>query len=384
MELEKTSGSHLAKSEDIKPIAIRSAVGSYLLSEEGRRYVDFSMGWCVGNLGWSHPAIEDAIRNFNGPAYVSPHFEYRPWTELSTLLVEFAPGDLKKCFRATGGTEAVEIALQAARAFTGRDQFIGIEGAYHGNSIAAQGLVSDLPYFSWKKLQTPLTKDRLQELEDFLKSKDVAAIIMEPIIINLNVEVPEQEFMEGMQELCRKYGTLIIMDEVASGFGRTGKFFATEHFKLRPDIMCMAKALSAGGGAIGATLTTEDVGKSLEEKNFPYSTYGWHPLSVAAAIASVKFMKSNWSALSSNINAMNEYFRTRLETMNFAEKPKMSMMGLAISVEFSEEYGTKLADKAFQEGLIVSEGISLFPSLNIEFRAAKDGLDILESVAESL
>ncbi|WPU66510.1 class-III pyridoxal-phosphate-dependent aminotransferase [Peredibacter starrii] len=379
MQINSREEKHFAKSEEAKPLRIKDAEGSYLISEEGKRYIDFSSGWCVGNLGWKHPQIDEAIRNFKGPTYIYPHFEYEPWFELASLLSEITPGKLTKCFRATGGTEAVEIALQAAMAHTGRQEFIAIDGAYHGNSIATQGLVGDSPFFNWKKLKPPLTEESLNDLEKLLKGKKVAAFIMEPVSMNLDVMIPKAAFMQGMQELCRKYGTLIIMDEVATGFGRTGKLFATEYFDIEPDIMCIAKALSAGAAPIGATLLNKEVGKSMQEENYPYSTYGWHPLSVAAAIASVRFFQKHWDELQVNIQFMNEYFQQRFSQMEFKKTPKMNIMGMAMHLDFGKsDYGEKVTERAFKKGLILAEGTTLFPALDIDFETAKAGLDILE------
>lgn len=379
MQIHSREEKYFAKSEEARPLRIKDAERSYLMSENGKKYIDFSSGWCVGNLGWKHPQIEEAIRNFKGPTYIYPHFEYEPWIELASLLSKITPGDLTKCFRATGGTEAVEIALQAAMAHTGREEFVGIDGAYHGNSIATRGLVEDSPFFNWKKLKPPLNEESLHDLEKLLKGKKVAAFIMEPVSMNLDVMIPETAFMKGMQELCRKYGTLVIMDEVATGFGRTGKLFATEHFGIEPDIMCLAKALSGGAAPIGATLMTEKVGKSLQEENFPYSTYGWHPLSVAAAIASVRFFREHWTDLKENIQFMNEYFQQRFSQMEFKKSPKMNIMGMAMHLDFGKsDYGEKVTERAFKKGLILAGGMTLFPALDIDFGTAKEGLDILE------
>lgn len=379
MQVDYSPKEILAQSEDVKPLRIKDAERSFLIREDGRRYIDFSSGWCVGNLGWKHPEIENAIRNFKGPSYVSPHFEYEPWIELAGLLAEITPGQLQKCFRATGGTEAVEIALQAAIAHTGRTEFLALDDAYHGNSIAARALVGDSSFFSWKKIKPPLDTKKLGELEKILKTKKIAAFIMEPISMNLGVMVPDVEFMEGMQDLCRQYGTLIIMDEIACGFGRTGKLFATEYFNIEPDIMCLAKSLSNGASPIGATIMTEEVGQSLEEKSFPYSTYGWHPLSVAATIANVRYFKEHWNELRENIQFMNEYFQQRFLGMDFKVEPQMNIMGMAMKLDFGEsDYGKKITERAYRKGLIVSGGVTLYPALDIDFETAKAGLDILE------
>src|ERR1051326_8415273 len=126
-------------------------------------------------------------------------------------------------------------------------------------------------------ISPPLGDRAIARLETLLKKRDVAAFIMEPISCNLAVLIPDDAFMERAQQLCRRYGTLFIADEVACGFGRTGKLFASEYFDLEPDILCMGKAISGGFAPMGATIVTRTVAKSVEGKAGFYSTYGWHP-----------------------------------------------------------------------------------------------------------
>lgn len=380
MELSETGYECFAFDTDLKEIEIFNSQDSYLIDQFGNRYIDFTMGWCVGNIGWKQEEVVNALENFNGPSYVSPHFAYQPWVELADLLAEITPGNLMKCFRATGGTEAVEIAMQAAMEYTGRKKFIGVEGAYHGNSLATRALVEEDSFFKWEKIRPPLNERTANELELMLKEEDVAAVIMEPVIINLEVEVPEMIFMERMQDLCRKYGTLIIMDEVATGFGRTGKLFASQHFDIAPDIMCLGKAITGGMAGLGATIMTMEVADELQNENFPYSTFGWHPLSVEAALANIRFIQRNWRDLEENIKSLSEYFRQRLSDMNFKHKPEINIMGLAIALKFeNKDYAGEIVTRAQEKGLILGEGISMYPALNLEFEVAKQGLDILES-----
>ncbi|MFP5386238.1 MAG: aspartate aminotransferase family protein [Bacteriovoracia bacterium] len=381
MEMNQIDQEYFAREAEPKHIQITQAEGSYLIDSAGKRYIDFNMGWCVGNIGWNNEEINNAIKNFHGPSYVQPHFEYQPWTELAQLLAEITPGKLKKSFRATGGTEAVEIALQAAIEHTGRTKFVAIENAYHGNSIATRALTtSDFSFIQSEKIRPPLTKKSLEKVEDILSRKDIAAFIMEPVIMNLGILVPETEFMQGLQSLCKKYGTLLIMDEVASGFGRTGRMFASEYFDIEPDIMCLAKSMSGGGAGIGAAIMTEEVANSFSEENFPYSTYGWHPLGVEAAIANIRYLQTHWNELDENIQSISEYFRERIEHMMFEDKPEVTVMGLAIKMRFKDKkYFREVCQRAEGKGLLISSSGSMFPALNIDFETAKQGLDILES-----
>ena len=381
MEMNLVDQEYFARESEPKHIQVANAEGSYLIDSKGKRYIDFSMGWCVGNIGWNNEEINNAIKNFHGPTYVQPQFEYQPWIDLAQLLAEITPGSLKKSFRATGGTEAVEIALQAAMEYTGRTKFLAVEGAYHGNSIATRALTtSDFNFFQTEKLSPPLDVSAIKQVEKILKKKDVAAFIMEPVIMNLGVLVPEAAFMKEVHRLCRQYGTLLIMDEVASGFGRTGKMFATEYFEIEPDIMCLAKCMAGGGAAIGATIMKDEVADSFSEDNFPYSTFGWHPLSVEAAIANIRYLQTHWNELDENIQSIGEYFLERLEHMKFDDKPEVTAMGLAIRLNFqNKKYYSEFCERAEAKGLLISSSGSMFPALNIDFEVAREGLDILES-----
>jgi adenosylmethionine-8-amino-7-oxononanoate aminotransferase len=256
MKTRVKEGRHLARQ---KPGTLRvtKSEGSYLFDENGKRYVDFMMGWCVGNLGWGNAVVTRKGKAFTGPDYVQPALSYKPWDDLAELLVSITPGKLSKCFRATGGSEAVDLALQAALLHTGRTKLMSLEGSYHGNSIGGLSVGDSevrkrckalLP--GCHKIKPPLDEAAVKKIRRLLERGDVAAFIMEPISINLGVLIPSAEFMSDLQRLCREHGTLLIMDEVATGFGRTGKMFASEHYPIKPDILCLAKAITNGAGGI--------------------------------------------------------------------------------------------------------------------------------------
>lgn len=363
--------------------------GSYLIDGQENRYIDFLMGWCVGNIGWGNEAIEKAIENSRKVDYVYPNFIYKPWAELAELLAEITPGKLKKSYRTTGGTEAVEAAMQLAMNYTQRHKFMSIEGSYHGNSIGTLSIGSSENRKQYKnllpncyKVNPPLNKKSLEKIEIKLRKEDIAAFIMEPIICNLGVLVPEKEFMTGLQDLCNRYGTLLVMDEVATGFGRTGKLFASEHFNIEPDIMCLSKAISGGYAGIGATITTEKIADAVKEDFNIYSTYGWHPVSVDAALANIHFILDNKDTLLTNVADINALFTSRLKEMKFRKQPKINSMGLAIAVNVGDtDYAEQIKKKCLKEGLIItseSDTLLMFPALTIEKEIAQEGLDILD------
>jgi acetylornithine/succinyldiaminopimelate/putrescine aminotransferase len=180
---------------------------------------------------------------------------------------------------------------------------------------------------------------------------------------------------------CR-YGTLFIADEVACGFGRTGRVFACEHFDLDPDMLCVAKAMSGGLAPIGAVIATAPIAQSMEENEGAfYSTYGWHPRSVAAAIATLRYLKDNRRRLLGEVAEMSEYFRVRLLQLEFEHPATIRIQGLAIGIDVgAEESADAIQEKCRRNGLLVStEGSTmlLLPALTIDKRTAARGLDIL-------
>jgi adenosylmethionine-8-amino-7-oxononanoate aminotransferase len=312
----------LAQQTDHESIRVTKAEGSYVWDDQRRKYIDFTMGWCVGNLGWGVPEIESAVTRHRPASYVYPNYDYQPWHELAELLADITPAELTHSYRATGGSEAVEIALQIAMVATGRGKFVSLEDSYHGNTIATLSIAASESRQRYKnllpncqKLRSPLNEKKLDRVKRLLQGRDVAAFIMEPIPLSLGVEIPQPDFMTGLQQLCNRYGTLLIMDEVACGFGRTGALFGTEHYDIRPDIMTMAKAMTCGAAGLGATIVTAKVHRKVKNDFSAYSTYGWHPVAVSAAIANVRYWKKHRRTLLANCNEIGAFIEARLHEM---------------------------------------------------------------------
>jgi acetylornithine/succinyldiaminopimelate/putrescine aminotransferase len=390
MDLRRKDHRFVARDGEPDEVEVVRSQGSFLVGPRGRRYIDFTAGWCVGNLGWGNDAIRAAVDAFDGPEYVAPSYLYRPWAELAELLATITPGKLTKSFRATGGTEAVEIALNAAMSHTQRTKFVAIEGSYHGDSIATMSLGGP-GLGRWPrgagirsvKVAPPLGERAASKVEALLERRDVAAFVMEPILCNLGVVIPERGFMRRVQGLCRRYGTLLVMDEVATGFGRTGTMFASEQFGIEPDILCVAKAITGGYAPLGATVVTEAVAASMEYDTSFYSTYGWYPRSVAAALAAVRYLVKHRRRIEEHTARMSDRFRERLSRMRFRRPAEIRIRGLAIGVEFDGGgYATEIAARARDRGLLLSEEgdalLTIFPALNIEPEVAEKGLDLLE------
>ena len=209
---------------------------------------------------------------------------------------------------------------------------------------------------------------------------------MEPVIVNLGVVIPEKDFMEKLDRLCKEHGTLLIMDEAITGFFRTGKFFATEHYNIKPDIMCLAKAISSGYAGMGAVMTTDKVAKAVEGKVGLYSSYGWHPIGTDAAIATINYLLNNTEELLDNIEIVGRIFREELPKITFREEPEIRIKGMAIAVDVGDEdYASEIKKKAVEHGLLMNtEGSSLsfLPALNIDAKTVLEGIKILREVVE--
>ena len=393
MKTKEKDEKYFGRGKPSQDLEVLRTEGSFIFDNEGKKYVDFLGGAGVGALGWNKPEIEEALKNPNRPSYVYPNFRYKPWADLAELLAEITPEHLVKSFRTTGGSEAVEAAMEMAMMYTKRKKFISIEGAYHGNTMGAlslgtsknkdkfPNLLSDC-----EKIEPPLNQESLDKIENLLKKEDVAAFIMEPIIVNLGVIVPEKSFMKKLNELCKKYGTLLVMDEAITGFGRTGRMFASEHFEIKPDIICMAKALSAGHAGIGALICTQEIAQTCEEKVGLYSSYGWHPVSVDVALATLHYIKNYETELLENVEKMEQLFVENLEKIDFKTDAEIRSKGLAVSIDVKdEEYASEIKKKALEAGLLMNtEGSSLgfLPALNIEEDVVLEGLQILKEVVE--
>ena len=372
---------YLGRSGEALDIEVVAASGARLRDARGRTFLDFQMGWCVGNLGWNPPEILLRVRNFEGPTYLAPNMQYEPWSELAELLVEGSPGQLARAFRCVGGTEAVELALQLAMKHTGRHKICAIADAYHGNSIGARSIVdgeSEAHLAGMKKLAPPLDAKALDRLETILKHEDIAAFIMEPVILNLAVMIPDTAFMQGLVELCHRHGTLVIMDEVGTGFGRCGRMFASEVFDIEPDIVTLGKAITSGVAPLAAVLATEEVAKA--ELDF-YTTYGWHPVSVEAAIATQLYWREHRDAVLANVVDRSAQIRQQLSLMDWEQEPEVRVQGMAIGVGIGDKKKvTKLEECCREEGLLLfaeDDSLVMFPPLTIDQDALQEGLDIL-------
>lgn len=387
-DLAREDEKHLGRVSDATPIEIVSARGIRLRDARGRSYIDLTSGSCVVNFGWNHPTILERLHAVDVPSYVAPSLLYAPWVELARRLTELVPGNLEVAYRATTGTEAVELALQIAMTYTKRAKFVSLADAYHGNSLLAHSIGdADQPAHvpGCKELALPLDEAALDRLRTLLAPNDVAAFIMEPISMNHGVVVPSPDFMRGAARLCEQHGTLFVMDEVASGWGRTGKLFATEYFDVAPDLMCLAKSITNGHAPLGATLARSEIADAVKDDLEFYATFGWHPFAVEAALATLDLVEREGDAILANVAERSVELATALGQLPWRRQADVHVKGLALAVHFEDAkgYPGELADACREAGLLVldeDDALVMFPPLVIDRETTREAIEILERV----
>ena len=373
------------------PLEFTSGDGCFLINKEGKKYLDFIGGWCVATVGWKNEEMAEAIsRQARVGVYVPPVLSYPKQEELAKQLCEIAPGKLTRVFRSTSGSEAVEFALKCARAATGKPVIVSIDNVYHGHTYGAAALgnacdekMGPCPS-GFLKLPMPRTIEEGQEIakkfEKLLTSRDdIAAFMSEPVWTNVGCIIPPEGFYQEIQRLCRKHDVLLAMDEVATGFGRCGKLFASELWDLTPDILCLGKAFTGGYASMGATLVTDSVFSG--SRGIPdYSTFGWMPQDLAATEKNVEIILRD--KLVDNANEIGAYLLKELEPVaGFRKVKRVSGIGLLFAVEFHLPIAALIALNCYRKGLLVTvaDANTLFfsPPLCLTKKLAKQGAAIL-------
>jgi acetylornithine/succinyldiaminopimelate/putrescine aminotransferase len=372
-------------------LEIDHAEGRTLTTTDGRTYLDFISGIGVANIGHTHPAVVKAIKEqAEKYLHVMVYGEYveGAQVDLAERLATVLPSPLSKVYFTNSGTEANEGALKLAKKFTGRQRFISFEGSYHGDT---QGACSVTGRDIYRKPFEPLlpgitflpfnkTK-RLCEID-----QSVAAVITEPIQGEGGIRIPDQDFLPALRARCSEVGALLIFDEVQTGFGRTGKLFAMEHWKVVPDIITLAKAIG-GGMPLGAFVSSPKIMETLSNDP-PFShvtTFGGHPVSCAAGLASLKVI------LEDNLCRQADLLGKKIKTALRHLARKRSAIrevrgkGLMVGLELSDADTTAhFVRKALDAGLILgwtlhtNTVVRISPPLTLTEKELGKGLDIID------
>lgn len=279
------------------------AEGVQLWDAEGREYIDFLSGFGAVPLGQNHPDVKAAVAEVLGSSIL--HFPLVTPGPLAASLAErlaqLAPHDLTMAYFGSSGSEAVEGALKLARAASRRERFVFAERAYHGTTLGALSVTGDAhhraPFEPLLPGTTSVPWGDTGAIERELRRRDVAAVVLEPIQGEGGIRLPPSGYLADVSRLCRRFGTLLVLDEVQTGLGRTGRLFACEDEAVEPDVLCLAKGLSGGIAPIGAYLTRPDLWKRaygvLGRHELHCSTFSGAPLSCAAALATLEVIVTN-------------------------------------------------------------------------------------------
>lgn len=318
------------------------AQGSWVVDDQGNRYLDFCAGYGTFSLGHRHPDVIAAVKaQLDRLPLSSKVFFSKPQAQLAELLAEITPGDLRFSFFCNSGAEAVEGALKIARAATSRPHFVATQNAFHGKTFGALS-VSGRPLY--QDPFHPLLSDvrhvpfgDLEAMESAI-DEETAAVIVEPIQGEGGIHVAPSGYLKGIQDRCKETGTLLIADEVQTGFGRTGALFAVDHWSVQPDIMCFAKALGGGVMPIGAYIVTPTVIKAYKGKPLIHtSTFGGNPLACTAALAMLHVLERE--ELVHEAQAAGTYLMEQLRAiarMIPAVIKEVRGLGLMIGIEFTD------------------------------------------------
>lgn len=347
--------------------------GVYTYDNQGRRYLDCLGGYGIFNVGHRHPKVINAVKAQLDQVALHSQELINPWAaHLASQLAAIAPGDLQYCFFGNSGSEAVEGAIKLARLYTGKTEIISTKNAYHGVTM---GALSATGRDVFRKPFEPLLNGfvhvqfgDIAALEAAI-NENTAAVILEPIQGEGGINVPSAGYLRKVRQLTKKKGVLLILDEVQTGMGRTGRMFACEHEGVVPDILCLAKALGGGVMPIGCFMSSAKIWKVLEANpTIHNSTFGGNPLACSAASATVEVLLEEH--LPARAAVMGNYFMRKLNELQErypAHLADVRGRGLLIGLEFtSKELREAVQVELFYRGVLVAGTLNANRTFRIE------------------
>lgn len=366
-------------------VEVQKAEGSYIYDKQGKAYLDFISGIAVTNIGHRHPKVVQAIKDqLDQYMHVMAYGEFiqAPQNQLAEKLASVLPPSLSTSYFVNSGTEANEGALKLAKRVTGRTGIIACKKSYHGST---HGSLSVSGNETKKSAFRPLLPDvqfmAFNAMSDLqLINRDTACVIIEPVQGDAGVRVPSHDYMQALRSRCDEQGALLIFDEVQTGFGRTGRLFAFEHFNVVPDIITLAKGMG-GGMPIGAFISShENMGLFTHNPMLGHiTTFGGHPVNCAAALANLKVI------LDEDLLAGVETKGLLIESLiNQPAIKEIRRKGLMLAIEFdSAERVQKIVEECITQGLITfwflscPESFRLAPPINITEQDIRKGCKII-------
>jgi len=373
-------------------VSIERGEGIYVWDENGKKYIDFTSGWGVTCIGHSNPVIIDAVNEQSRKIIQNPSsgLTYSPArAKLLNLMNEILPGDLSRVFFSNSGAEANDAVIKLARKISSRMDVISTNKSFHGRTISTVSATGQAIHRG--KFNPLMPSYRFVPFNDIdaLKGEmdeNVAAVILEPIQGEGGVNIPSDDYLEKVSDICKKNNTFLVIDEIQTGFCRTGSMFAIDGMNVKVDFLTMAKGF-AGGFPIGAFAVTEEVAEKVEKGDHG-GTYCGNPLGCAVSYAVIKYLIDN--SIEEKVQETGAKVMARLGRLKEKYPDLISNIrgkGLLIAMELNDpEVTTRIYDESLKNGLFinVTQGniIRIFPALNVTHDEVNEGLDILENVIE--
>lgn len=374
--------------DKVQPVVIEKASGATITDTSGKEYIDCFSGIAVINAGHGNEKVVDAAKaQIDKLVHCCSYVYYsQPTADLAEKLAQISPGKLQKTFFGNGGAEAIEGAMRLAKQFTGKTEFIALQASFHGRSYATLSVTGNVgrkrrggPYMvgchflpapycyrCFFELKYPECKLRCaRALEDIIRFNtydSVAAFIAEPLLGEGGIITPPDDYFLEIDKILKNHQILLLVDEVQTGFSRTGKMFGIEHYRVEPDIMVMAKGI-ADGFPLSAFIAREEIADSFKPGDH-LSTFGGNPVSCAAGLANIEYMEEQ--KLADQALKKGEFLKAQLESL----KTKYKMIGeirgkgLMIGIELARDQNktpanteaTKIRDFCLEQGLLIGQG----------------------------
>jgi acetylornithine/LysW-gamma-L-lysine aminotransferase len=366
------------------PVRIERGKGAYVWDTSGKEYIDCMGGYGVALVGHCNPRVVGAIKNQAEKLIVCHMSLYNDAREdFLTKTAAIAPQGLNKIFFSNSGAEAVEAALKFSRRYTGKPGIISMNGGYHGKTFGALSVTYSekyrkpfMPLLEGVKF-LPYTNPNIEDAID----ESIGTVIVEPIQGETGIILPPDRLLQNMRELCTKHNIILIFDEIQSGFGRTGKMWAGEHWETVPDIMCLAKGI-AGGVPLGLTLCKPEIVEAMKVGEHS-STFGGNPLACAAGSATIEALTED--KLVENAATLGNYFKEGLLILKDKHKIVREVRGIGMMLAMELRFDVKnvLLDGIRNGLLMLYSGkniLRLLPPLVMEKRTVSTALEIIDNL----
>lgn len=373
-------------------LEVERAKGVYIFDHQGRSYIDLISGISVSSIGHSHPSVVKAVQEqaarYMHTMVFGEHIQ-SPQVKLAEMLISILPENLESVFFVNSGAESVDGAMKLAKRFTGRYEVIACKNAYHGNTHGAQSLMSN-EYFS-SAYRPFLPGIKFMDFNDInsleMISERTAAVFIEPIQGEAGIRIANSDFIQALRKRCDETGALLVLDEIQTGFGRTGKLFAFEHYGIKPDILLMAKALG-GGMPIGAFAASHEMMQVLSHDPVlgHITSFGGHPVSAAAAVASLELILSQQLA-----EKVKEKENMLIGLLQHRQIREIRSKGLLMAIDLGNaEHVQKVFRYAFEHGVLTDwflyddRSLRIAPPLIISLKEIEQATSVIRAGLDKL